>query len=219
MFGTQAIFTMLATKYEQCNIPMAKIKLLETMCMVFWYNIALAASVIPTEKLTWALTQIIEARMLFNDMLGRKRLVLSLGCFLIRSGDLPAEAKAMLPQIFNAMVDTVKIVIEKIDAETDDDEFGTGEQGEMMDKWSSAYTHILARMQRGEAGPDEDEDSFYNECEDLYDSPIDDIDEVAYFKQIMQKLHTDDETTYQGLLGNMELDARTNYDFIWNTAR
>jgi len=44
------------------------------------------------------------------------------------------------------MVDTVKIVIEKIDAETDDDEFGTGEQGEMMDKWSSAYTHILARM-------------------------------------------------------------------------
>lgn len=47
------IFIMVATKYEHCTIPMAKIKLLETLCMIFWYNIALAASVIPTDKLTW----------------------------------------------------------------------------------------------------------------------------------------------------------------------
>ena len=93
----QFIFNMLTAKFEQCNIPMAKIKILETLCMVFWYNIAVAASVIPTDKLTAVLTQIIGARQLFNDTLGRKRLVLSLGCFLLRSGDLPAEAKAMLP--------------------------------------------------------------------------------------------------------------------------
>lgn len=73
--------------------------------------------------------------------------MLSFGCFLIRSGELPAETKALLPAIFVAMTETVKVVIEKIDAETDDEDFAaSGEPGEIMDKWSSAYTAIMARM-------------------------------------------------------------------------
>jgi hypothetical protein len=171
------------TRYEAATVPAVKIKLLETVAMVFWYNTILALQLIPVERVIYILTQMIDNKILFSEPLARKRFVLVLGCFLLRHTDLPPEVSAMLPAIFGAALDMTKQVIQAVE-DASDEEGDDAVLNGMADssKLRDAYAAIFARLQRGGPIIDEDEDSFYNECEDLYDSPIDDIDETAYFQ-------------------------------------